>query len=53
MTTGGAFSDMTGYTMEFSSEETSPPDFINGATTANPLAGMSSATVTVTGGTNS
>lgn len=53
MTSGGAFGDMTGYTMEFSSEETSPPDFINGATTANPLAGMSSATVTVTGGTNS
>ena len=53
MTSGGAFGDMSGYTLEFSSEEVSAPDFINGATTANPCAGMSSATVTVTAGTNS
>ena len=52
-TTGAGFQDMSGYTMEFSSEETTAPDFINGATAANPLAGMSSATVTVTVGTNS
>ena len=53
MTTGAAFGDASQYTLEFLSEEVSPPDFINGATTANPLAGMSSATVTVTVGTNS
>ena len=44
---------MAGYKLEFLSEETESPDFINGATAANPLAGMSSATVTVTAGTNS
>ena len=50
--TGGAFGDMSGIVLEFLSEEVSAPDFINGAITANPLAGMSSATVTVTQGTN-
>ena len=53
LTSGAAQGDMSGYTMEFQSEEASAPDFINGATAANPLAGMSSATVTVTVGTNS
>lgn len=53
LTTGGSFQDMAGYSLEFNSEETSAPNFINGATAANPLAGMSSASVTVTVGTNS
>jgi len=51
--TGGAFGDMSGMVLEFLAEEISAPDFINGATTANPLAAMSSASVTVTAGTNS
>jgi hypothetical protein len=51
--TGGAFGDMSGMVLEFLAEEVSAPDFINGAIAANPLAGMSSATVTVTQGTNS
>ena len=50
---GGNFGDMAGSKLEFLSEETESPDFINGATAANPLSGMSSATVTVTAGTNS
>lgn len=51
--TGGAFGDMSGMVLEFLAEEISAPDFINGPTTANPLAAMSSPTVTVTVGTNS
>ena len=50
---GDARGDMSGYTIEFLAEETSPPDFINGATAASPFAGMSSATPTITVGTNS
>jgi hypothetical protein len=53
MVSGDARGDMSGYTMEFVADEISAPDFINGATTGNPFAGMSSATVTVTAGTNS
>lgn len=53
ISTGGNFGDASQYTFEFLSEEANPPDFITGATAANPLAGMSSATVTVTVGTNS
>lgn len=50
---GDSRGDMSGYTIEFLSEEAEAPDFINGATSANPFAGMSSATATVTVGTNS
>lgn len=51
--TGDSRGDMSGYVFEFLCEEASAPDFINGATVANPFAGMSSATATITGGTNS
>ena len=51
--TGTAFGDMSGYSLTLSSSEGEPPNFINGGTTADPFAGMSSATVTVTVGTNS
>jgi hypothetical protein len=53
MVSGDSRGDMSGYTIEFVADEISAPDFINGATTGNPFAGMSSATVTVTAGTNS
>ena len=53
MASGDARGDMSGYTIEFLAEETSPPDFINGATAVSPFAGMSSATPTITVGTNS
>lgn len=53
MQSGDGRADMAGYVLEFTSEEVSPPDLINGATVANPFAGMSSASVTITAGTNS
>ena len=53
MASGDGRADMSGYTIEFLAEETSPPDFINGATAASPFAGMSSASPTITVGTNS
>ena len=53
MASGDARGDMSGYTIEFLAEETSPPDFIDGATAVSPFAGMSSATPTITVGTNS
>ena len=53
MASGDARGDMSGYTIEFLAEETSPPDFIDGATADSPFAGMSSATPTITVGTNS
>jgi|TARA_B100001059_G_C17750721_1_gene537000 hypothetical protein len=53
MTSGDGRGDMSGYTIEFLAEEASPPDFINGATAATPFAGMSSASPTITVGTNS
>tara|TARA_A100001011_G_scaffold318040_1_gene337666 strand:- start:6554 stop:7105 length:552 start_codon:yes stop_codon:yes gene_type:complete len=53
MVSGDARGDMAGYTLEFIADEVSPPDFINGATVANPFAGLSSASETITGGTNS
>jgi len=51
--TGDSRGDMSGSVIEFLSEETSAPDFINGATAVSPFAGMSSATPTITVGTNS
>lgn len=53
MASGDSRSDMSGYTIEFLAEEASAPDFINGATAASPFAGMSSASPTITVGTNS
>ncbi len=53
ISSGDSRADMSGMTLEFIADETSAPDFINGATVANPFAGLSSATETITGGTNS
>lgn len=50
---GTAFADMSGYSITMLSQEGLPPQFIDGGTSANPFAGMSSATSTITVGTNS
>tara|TARA_R100001509_G_C4855165_1_gene211437 strand:- start:811 stop:1359 length:549 start_codon:yes stop_codon:yes gene_type:complete len=51
--TGAAMGDLSGYTLTLSAMETLPANFLASPTTADPYAGMSSATVTVTVGTNS
>jgi len=53
VTTGAGMGDLSGYTLTLVAQETRPANFVASATTANPYAGMSSATVTVTQGTNS
>jgi len=50
--TGAAMGDMSGYTLTFSAMEQVPANFLEGATEANPFAGLTG-TVTVTEGTNS
>ena len=51
--TGTAFGDLSGYSLTLTGQELEPANFISGGTAADPFAGMSSATVTVTVGTNS
>ena len=51
--TGTAFGDLSGYTLTLTGQELEPANFISGGTSTDPFAGMSSATVTVTVGTNS
>jgi hypothetical protein len=51
--TGAAMGDLNGYTLTLTGQETLPPNFCNNATAGNPYAGLGSATVTVTVGTNS
>tara|TARA_R110000803_G_scaffold94698_1_gene162399 strand:+ start:715 stop:1263 length:549 start_codon:yes stop_codon:yes gene_type:complete len=51
--TGAAMGDMSGYTLTFLGSEKIPANFINGATSADPFAGMAAATVTIVVGTNS
>lgn len=51
--TGAAMGDLSGYTLTLSAMETLPANFVASPTAADPYAGMSSATVTVTAGTNS
>ena len=46
MVTGTAMGDMQGYTLEFTANETTMPNFINGGQDNNPFAGLSSATET-------
>jgi len=46
MVTGTAMGDLQGYTLTLTANEVTPPNFISGATTADPFAGMSSATDT-------
>lgn len=48
--TGGAMGDLYGYTITLTGQEELPANIIDGATAADPLAGMSSATVTVVQG---
>lgn len=50
--TGTALGDLNGYTLTFTAQETSPAAFLDSPTAADPYAGMTSATVTVTEGTN-
>tara|TARA_R110000796_G_scaffold70095_3_gene159623 strand:- start:943 stop:1491 length:549 start_codon:yes stop_codon:yes gene_type:complete len=51
--TGTAFGDLSGYSLTLGASELEPANFIAGGTAADPFAGMTSATVTVTVGTNS
>ena len=51
--TGAAMGDLSGYTLTLSAMEVKPANFVSSPTSADPYAGMSSATVTVTVGTNS
>lgn len=50
--TGAAMGDLSGYTLTFTGQEKTPANFLEGATDANPFAGLTG-TVTVTEGTNS
>ena len=52
ITTGTAYGDLSGYTMEFTGNEVLPANFLSGSTLANPFAGVSNAP-TVVYGTNS
>ena len=51
--TGSAMGDLSGYTLTFAASELAPANFVASPTTSDPYAGMSSATVTITVGTNS
>ena len=44
MVTGTAMGDLQGYTLTLTANEVTPPNFVSGATAADPFAGMSSAT---------
>ena len=44
--TGTAMGDLQGYTLSFTGNETLMPSFVDGATDADPFAGMTSATAT-------
>ena len=50
ISTGAAMGDLSGYTLTLSASELKPANFVSGAVTGDPFAGMSSATDTVTGG---
>tara|TARA_X000001382_G_scaffold5674_1_gene4706 strand:- start:2009 stop:2560 length:552 start_codon:yes stop_codon:yes gene_type:complete len=51
--TGSGLGELSGYTLTLTSQEVLPANFVSAPTAANPFGGMSSATVTVTEGTNS
>lgn len=51
--TGAAMADLSGYTLTFNAQELKPANFVDSPTAADPYDAMSSATVTVTEGTNS
>lgn len=44
MVTGTAMGDLQGYTLTLTANEVMPPNFVSGATEADPFAGMASAT---------
>lgn len=50
--TGAAMGDLSGYTLTFNAQELKPANFVDSPTAADPYAGMSSATATITEGTN-
>jgi len=50
--TGAAMGDLSGYTLTLSAQELKPANFVASPTAADPFDGMTSATVTVTEGTN-
>ena len=50
--TGAAMGDLSGYTLSFSAQEVKPANFIDSPTASDPYAGMASATVTVTSGSD-
>lgn len=49
--TGGAMGDLYGYTITLTAQEELPAQIIDGATAADPFAGMTSASVTIVQGT--
>jgi hypothetical protein len=51
--TGAAMGDLSGYTLTLTGQELKPANFVAGATSADPYAGMTSATPTITVGSNS
>jgi hypothetical protein len=51
--TGAAMGDLSGYTLTLTGQELKPANFVASPTAADPYDGMTSATVTVTVGTNS
>ena len=53
VSTGAAMADLSGYTLTLSAQELKPANFVASPTAADPFAGMTSATVTITEGTNS
>jgi len=53
ISTGAAMGDLSGYTVTLAASELKPANFVSSPTAADPFDGMSSATVTVTEGTNS
>jgi len=47
--TGNAMGDLNGYTLNATAMERVPANFLDGATTANPFAGMTNPVTIVTG----
>ena len=50
--TGAGMADLSGYTLSFTGQEVKPANFVDSPTSADPYAGMGSATVTVTAGSD-
>ena len=50
--TGAAMGDLSGHTLTLAGQEITPANFLEGATAADPFAGLTG-TVTITQGTNS